>query len=193
MSIIIALLCALSANLDTVCVSASFSMKNIKIPHPSMWLISILSTAGMFVTMLTGETLLQAVPPILLKLTGSLFMLGLGLWFISGHIRNIRKANKKNLISNPENADLDRSGILDLKESAVISIVLTLNNICIGAGAAISNVSTFLTCCFNLVFTYIFLLTGAAFGKSQLSRTCGKYSSLISGILIAVVALASLF
>lgn len=175
--IIAALVLAVSANLDTFSVAVSYGIKKIKIPMASNILISLLTTIGTFLSMEFGLLISDFIPPYIANAIGGICIALIGTWFLIDYFRN------KNKDTIPM-ADSDHSGDISLKEALPLIIALTINNLGVGISGSMAGVSTIYTTAFTFIVTALFLLIGTFAGKTVFGRLFGKYTPLISNILL---------
>ena len=105
---------------------------------------------------------------------------------------NIQKENKDiieslhydDILINNKTADTDGSGNIEAKEAISLALALSINNFALGLGASMSGISIPLTTIFTFIFSILILILGLKIGNSFLSKIFGKYSSLISAIII---------
>ncbi|MCL2322606.1 MAG: sporulation membrane protein YtaF [Oscillospiraceae bacterium] len=192
MRIIITLMFAIAANLDTLGMSIAYGIKNIKFKIYSYFMIAFVSTLGTFISMYIGFTITKFINSSYLSLIGSISLMLIGLWFIKDFfVKNNKKEESvyKDIIVDPSAFDEDNSGDVNFKESLTLSFALTINNLGVGIGASIVGLNIILTSIFTFIVTILLLLIGLAFGKKYLYKKFGKYSPLIAGILIILIAI----
>ncbi|MDR2650201.1 MAG: hypothetical protein LBB94_10865 [Clostridiales bacterium] len=192
MLFLLSALCAVSANLDTITVSSAFGMKKVKISFPAAAAISVISTFGTWISMLSGKLITGKINSAVLSRAGAIVLMGLGVWFIITGIREIRGHDSTPaMLSHPEDADSDHSGVIDLKESTTLAFALTVNNLAVGAAAGAAGLDIKVTTVFTFWATLLAIKLGSEFGRSFLARWLGKYASALSGCVIFLAGLAS--
>ena len=93
------------------------------------------------------------------------------------------------IIKNPSSSDLDKSNVIDSKESLFLGLALSLDSFCIGIGFSMINtfsiIFPLLTSCFQLFF----LSLGIYCGKKlySFSKLPDNIWSTISGILLIMI------
>ena len=92
------------------------------------------------------------------------------------------------ILEKPEIADTNKSGTIEFKESILLSIALALNNVGLGIGASIAGLHIILTTIVTLIITIILIPLGFLCSKKLLNTWIGKSGSLISGILLIILA-----
>ncbi len=199
MLIITALIFALCANIDNFTVGTAYGIKNVKISLESNLLIAIISCIGTFISMYFGKIISSFTPGYFSNILGSSILIILGLWFIMKEQDFFNKkkhndiVNYDNLFINPDRVDADKSGNIDLKESLTLALALTINNFGLGIGASITGLSITYTLIFVFIFSILFIALGDILGKKFLSYNLGKYSNLISSIVIIALGIFNLF
>ncbi|MBP2031840.1 putative sporulation protein YtaF [Clostridium algifaecis] len=146
-----------------------------------------------------GKIITQFVPANLTNLSGSTILILIGIWSILEEFhkkKNIpinREKNSlsklENILSNPENADKDTSGSIDIKESIYLAIALTLNNVGLGIGASIAGLNILFTTVLNLFISIAAITFGYTVGSKYLSNKLGKYAAVISGFIIILLGI----
>ena len=113
---------------------------------------------------------------------------------------NTQKENKDiieslhydDILINNKTADTDGSGNIEVKEAISLALALSVNNFALGLGASMSGISIPLTTIFTFIFSILILILGLKIGNSFLSKIFGKYSGLISAIIIIVMGIFQL-
>ncbi|AZV55592.1 sporulation membrane protein YtaF [Clostridium sp. AWRP] len=196
---------ALSANIDSFTVGISYGIKKMKISPLSTILIALIATAGTFLSMVLGKFLIKFMSENIANVIGSGFLILLGIWFIiDAVIKEHCNENKKlcnaennilpykNLLENPEIADVDNSGYIDVKESIFLAFALTINNVGVGIGASITGINILLATIFTFILSTTGLVSGCVIGSSCLSKFFGKYAPFVSGISIIILGIYEL-
>ena len=151
------LLFAISANIDNLTVGTAYGIKNIKIGAFSNLIIAVISVAGTILSMSLGLVLSHFIPPFIAGIIGSVILIVIGLWFIKGYIfKNcgLHKTTPKEagglnryteILDEPEKADSDSSGDIDIRETIILALALTINNFGLGIGASIAGFNITIT------------------------------------------------
>lgn len=205
MQLISAILFVVSASLDNVIVGIAYGIKNLKISFSKNIIIALISSIGTFLSMLLGHFICLIIPNNYSKFIGSSVFIVLGMWCIiqpflkrntnSTETNSYKTLNEGNLMSyedvmeNPEKADIDNSGNIDLKECFILSFALAINNIGLGIGAGIAGINIELTVLLTLFFSLTAIPLGYYIGNKLLSKALGKYSFIISGLIIIILGI----
>ena len=199
MNLLATILFVLSASFDVFVVAMSYGFKNIKIKPFINFVISFISSLGTFISMEIGLALTNIIPLSVVNILGSIIMLLLGLYCLLDYRKVLKKStNHKDrnlnpsspivILENPEIADTNKSGTIEFKESILLSIALALNNVGLGIGASIAGLHIILTTIVTLIITIILIPLGFLCSKKLLNTWIGKSGSLISGILLIILA-----
>ena len=199
MNLLATILFVLSASFDVFVVAMSYGFKNIKIKPFINFVISFISSLGTFISMEIGLALTNIIPLSVVNILGSIIMLLLGLYCLLDYRKVLKKStNHKDrnlnpsspivILEKPEIADTNKSGTIEFKESILLSIALALNNVGLGIGASIAGLHIILTTIVTLIITIILIPLGFLCSKKLLNTWIGKSGSLISGILLNILA-----
>ena len=199
MNLLATILFVLSASFDVFVVAMSYGFNNIKIKPFINFVISFISSLGTFISMEIGLALTNIIPLSVVNILGSIIMLLLGLYCLLDYRKVLKKStNHKDrnlnpsspivILEKPEIADTNKSGTIEFKESILLSIALALNNVGLGIGASIAGLHIILTTIVTLIITIILIPLGFLCSKKLLNTWIGKSGSLISGILLIILA-----
>jgi len=199
MQILSAILFVLSASTDNFVVCLCYGIKKIKINLSINFLIAIISSVGTVISMELGNLIATFVPNNFTRILGGTILILIGLWAIISEFTENKKSSKtteksslsniEDILSNPENADKDTSGSIDLKESFSLAIALALNNMGLGIGASIAGLNIILTTILTFFISIITISLGLTIGNKYLSKKLGKYAAVISGLIIILLGI----
>lgn len=198
MQILSTILFVLSASTDNFVVGLSYGIKKIRIIPSINIFIAAISALGTMLSMEFGKLIINFLPNGLTNMLGSLILIAIGLWSILGEFRSIKKTTFKeennlsklgDILNNPESADKDTSGNIDLKESSSLAVALALNNMGLGIGASITGLNVVFTSILTFFISIITISLGLTLGNKYLSKTLGKYASIISGLVIILLGI----
>lgn len=203
------LLFVISSSLDNFVVGLSYGVKRISISYFNNFIIAFISGLGTLSAMLLGSFFSLYIPEKLSNYIGCALLILLGVYFLSDFFglkisKMFFKRKKSNnskqkldfydeILKHPELADKDNSHNIEFKESIILGIALSLNNIGLGVGASIIGLNLYLTSLLSIVFSMIFIQAGYYIGESIFSSIFKKYAGLISGIIILFLGLYMLF
>jgi putative Mn2+ efflux pump MntP len=90
----------------------------------------------------------------------------------------------ESFLENPERADKDQSGYIDVKESIALAFGLTINNLGSGVGAGISGLSIVLTAVLTFAFSLLAIIGGYFMGDRLTAKMTGIWTGILSGLLV---------
>ena len=197
--ILTAILFSISSNLDNMVIGIAYGIKNIQIRFLSNILIAFITTLGTFISMHIGNLITQFISINIANMIGSSIIILLGFYFLIQSSINIYHNNQEinmislkdsnNMLKYAENSDKDNSLYIDIKEAITVGIGLTLNNVGTGIAASIAGVNLFSTLLFTFIFSISFIYIGILLGNKILGRVLGKFSPLISGIILILLGI----
>ena len=196
------LLFVVSANVDNLIVCIAYGTKKIKIGFCCNLLIAFITAVGTYISMVIGLTVVKVLPEYLANAAGSIILILIGLWItkdffwkpkkISHEQTEMNLTNCNQILQEPEKADSDHSGTIDLKESFFLALALTINNFGLGIGASLTGLSILTTVACTFVFSLISIPIGCHIGKKCLSTFGEKYVQLVSGLVIILMGVYEL-
>ncbi|MBF2000624.1 MAG: sporulation membrane protein YtaF [Synechococcales cyanobacterium M58_A2018_015] len=96
-------------------------------------------------------------------------------------------------LDNPEKADRDYSGAIDVRESIALAFGLTLNNLTVGVGAGIAGFPANLTTLLTFVLSVLAITLGYRLGRQSRLKLSGQWAGLLSSLLILFTGLYEYF
>ncbi|MGL4990841.1 MAG: sporulation membrane protein YtaF [Sarcina sp.] len=199
MALIPIILFVFSASIDSFVVAFAYGSRNIKIGIASNFLIAAVTAIGTFLSMLVGKLFIDKIPLNIANLIGAFILFLLGIYFIVDYKKSkyIKKPEEfcegkqchKAILKFPEVADTNNSGNIEVSESIALATALTLNNISLGIAASITGLDIYLTTLVTFVISILFIWLGFFLSKHTLNKFIADKGSLISGIIILILAL----
>jgi putative sporulation protein YtaF len=189
------ILFVISASLDNFIVGLSYGVKKIQINLFNNFIIAFLSGTFTVVSMLAGKLLTHIIPIKTSVYIGSGLLILLGAYFVFNSIKQKYRAYHKKsdcnkidiydeFLRHPEIVDANNSSTIDLKESIILGIALSMNNFGLGIGASIIGLNIILCTILSFVFSMAFIQFGYQIGDSILSKFIRTYAEPISGLII---------
>lgn len=210
-------LLAMSLSLDALGVGIAYGLRRIKIPLLPKLVICFFSILYSEAALMLGKSLSMAIPPLAGKLIGITILLGMGVWIIIQALvkkenpsLNEAYVNKEvtlikivikslgitiQVIKDPKEGDIDRSGTIDIKESVLLGLALSVDAIGVGIGSALAGFSSSLIPFAIGLFQLGFLYIGAYFGEkfALIGSINKKVLSLLPGILLISLAIIRIY
>ncbi|TPG69266.1 sporulation membrane protein YtaF [Brevibacillus laterosporus] len=206
---------AVSSSLDNFGVGISYGIRNVRIGFLSNCVIAgicfILSEIGIYF----GQLLSAILPGILPVLIGALFLFVIGIRIIllavprkqrsmamatSSEVGVSTKSIKgiKGILKNPEEVDFDKSGEIGIGEACILGIALAANAVTNGLSAGLIGLSPHAISITAAIGSFITVWAGVALGGKVASVriasfTLGQFGTIISGVMLLVIAVNTLF
>lgn len=187
---------ALGNNLDNAGVGIAYGIARIRLPFLSnLWIaiITFLITGSAVIFGIKVSTLLS--PPAA-KLLSAVVLCGLGLWLLLPALANRRKQETTEqrpsmlaVLTDPQQADRDRSRQIDLQEATLLGMALSINNIGGGMSAGLVHLSILWTALFSAVISFLVLWLGGWAGRRLAATRLGDYAQVLAGVLLIVIGL----
>ena len=213
---------SVSSNIDGFAVAVAYGIKKVRISSSANLLIAIISSLGTFLSMSIGEMISGYLPRSVANTLGSGVLITIGLWGIWETIREERKDRRSKTydsqsshilrddflrqrpfdhgdfsyttyIENPQKADTDKSGVIDAKESIVLALSLTINNIGGGIGAGISGLSVPFVTALTFILSLLAIVIGYYLGNKFSAKTPKTLAGLLSSCLIILIEIYEYF
>lgn len=182
MHILSSFLFGISANTDNFVVGVSYGMKKIKIDLASNLLIALINLAGTVLSMSAGKAVFHFIPVNLSNMIGSIILILIGCFTILKPL--LARNDSDGILEHPEKADMDNSKSIEIKESVVLALALTINNIGLGIGASITGLNIAITAIFTVIIGLATIMLGYSLGSRFLSKAFGRSTAILSGLLI---------
>lgn len=203
------ILFALALNLDSFVSGVAYGARQIKVPLLSLFIISLISSVVICVSMLGGRVLLAFIPAIAARRFGGILLLLIGLWVLyqarrgrSGtetataqdnslqkmikiHIRPLGLVIQ--ILREPARADLDSSGVISPRESLILGVALAMDAFGAGFSFSLLGFSTAVTAPLigigQFFLTYLGILAGRTLTATKIAR---QLTALPGFILISI-------
>jgi len=181
MHIFSAVLYAVSANIDALSIGIAYGIKKTHINHQNNFMIAFITMIGTYGAMRFGHFLTNYISLSLADFLGSSLLLLIGIYTVVKSLKECDEIIVTNHLSAVKN--------ISLKETLVLSLVLTINNVALGIGASITGMPELITSLTTFVCSYVFIGTGQKFKRLNFK---GKYADIISGIILIILGLYEL-
>ena len=201
-------LLAFALSMDALVSGFAYGTNRIKIPLISAFVVSVICSLILAVSLFAGSLLNPFIPENLCIIISfaTLFILGIIKLFDSTTKSIIRKHSGLNtelkfsvfnlgiilnIYANPQNADFDKSRGLSPKEAFFLALALSLDGLGVGFGAALADVNPVYTVLFSLITNIICVLLGFQLGY-RLSSRLSPNLSWIGGLILITLAFTKL-
>ncbi|MCR4440800.1 MAG: sporulation membrane protein YtaF [Peptococcaceae bacterium] len=195
---------SLALSLDGLGVGLSYGLQKIKIRVLSFAVICLSSAAAVAVSMLAGSAVASFLPAWLASIAGGLFLIVLGGWIIMQnfilylvpariyHFRLPGLGLAISILKEPAEADLDRSGTIELKEAALLGAALAMDALGAGFGAALSGFDPFWTPVVVAASKFLLVSLGLFIGKNFAAGGLRNELCLLPGGIILLLGVTKL-
>lgn len=209
---------AVSLSLDALVVGMVYGIRRVKIPLISKLIICFFSILYSGIALIIGKSLSAILPSYLSKIVGVVILVTMGVWIIIHTLLNgedekipAGRTDNKNktlikiaikslgitiqVIKNPVEGDIDKSGSIDTPESILLGLALSVDAIGAGIGSALAGFSSVIIPFSVGLFQLSFLYAGTGFGKklTVLQKLDKKVLSLLPGILFIFLAILRVY
>ncbi|TQS74876.1 sporulation membrane protein YtaF [Ornithinibacillus gellani] len=166
----------IAVSLDSFGVGIAYGMQKIHVPWLAMGIIMCCSGVIVFLSMTVGHVLNTFISASFTKWIGGFILIAIGLFSFVNSLRSQRKTNSKEqshssgmqhfktVLTAPDQADLDHSGIITAGEALLLGAALALDAFGAGIGAAIIGypplITAFSVACMSGIFLHMGMCTG---------------------------------
>ena len=166
------ILLAFSVSIDSLGIGITYGIRNAKILFWSRFILFLMSIFFTYSSLIIGKIISSILSEFITKIISSSILIVLGLI----------------IIIDPIPFDLDHSKAIDIKESILLSIALSLDSICAGIGSSIGGYSSSYFPYLVAIFQLVFMSVGMFIGKKIIYHIniSDKIWNFISGIIIII-------
>lgn len=201
MHLISSILFAFSANIDAFIVGMSCGIKKDHISIIGNIVISLITLTGTVFSITAGLTVLPLLPHWAEQVCGSSILILLGLYYIIKYFVFLIKSRKTSTApqippksdSSAESNEKEKSRNLSCKDTVMLGIALSVNNMGMGIGASITGMSLLPTSLFTFLFSVLLLFAGNHVGESRIFQAVKQYSDPLSGFILIALGIYELF
>ncbi len=206
----------ISLSLDALGVGFVYGLRKTRIPIGSKLIICLLSMMYSCIALAIGKSLSTVLSPGISKLIGVGILIFMGLWIIiQACIKKPQKGISDNpvitrnetlfkivikslgitiqVVRNPIEGDIDKSGVIDVFESILLGLALSIDAIGVGIGSALSGFHSAAIPPTVGLCQLAFLYSGTYLGEKFADNTSGKISkrflAFLPGVLLISLAL----
>ena len=198
---------ALSSSLDNLGVGISYGIRKIRISLFSNSIISIVCFLFSFSGILFGKWISTVIPGILPILISVFILFAIGFRIIWLSIPRKQQKEEKEItelkgfsaiLQNPESVDFDKSKDIGIIEALVLGVALSANALVNGLSAGLLGYSPLVISLAAAIGSFLAVWIGAKLGQKAAdiqigSFKLGQFGTLISGILLMLIAIKCFF
>ncbi|ETI66669.1 sporulation membrane protein YtaF [Neobacillus vireti] len=210
MAWLIILAFAVSSSIDNLGVGISYGIRKIHIRLGPNILIGIICFLMSMAGISFGVWLSKILPGILPVIFGAVILFIIGIRIIllakprkrgTSKVKNEdgeQPSSIKGILRNPEIADTDKSGEIGWGEAIILGIALSANALTNGLGAGLLGLSPLAISLTAAIGSIVSVWAGVNLGSKLASVrigsfTVGQFGTIISGVLILVIAFTTFF
>lgn len=207
------ILLAISSSLDNLVIGITYGIKNIHIKFSINIIIALIVTLGTFISMALGAFLCNFIPIYICNHIGAGLLIIVGIYMgisffkeqkelkelkesklysLDNTTNMIESLNYDDILNCNKTADINHSGNIEFKEAISLALALSINNFSLGLGTSMSGINITLATFFTFIFSILTIIIGLKIGNSFLSKIFGKYSGLLSSIIIILMGIFQL-
>jgi len=205
---------AISANFDNVGVGVAYGIRGACVPFLANFIIAVINSGGTAVSMMAGMSIARIFDARMSGVVGGLILMSIGIWAVFRSMRHLdvtisiedelhQRLGRLSgmtmprriweMISNPFVAHPDCKEVMGLVESLVIGLGLTMTNVVTGLAAGMIGLDVILLTLVTMVFSMVAIWVGTCAGNSRAFRWVGRYSGVVSGLLLLCVGILEVF
>jgi putative sporulation protein YtaF len=200
---------AFSSSIDNFGVGITYGIRGIKVGLLANLIISIIAFIFSEAGIVSGQYISKVFPGTLSNVIGAFFLLVIGLRIV---LLTFPRKNKQiiinnddesvtnivtNFLSSPEKADVDHSGDISSFEAIILGTAVSMNALTNGLGVGLIGLSPFAISIAASIFSFLAIWLGVLLGKKVANVkiggwSLGQFSSIISGIILVLIAIHNL-
>jgi putative sporulation protein YtaF len=192
--ILFTVLIALTNSIDNLGAWIAFSLKGIKVANLiNLWisfLTFVISTAAAY----AGSLLPGAIDGRACAWISMALFVSMGAWFIAEPVIKRRKRRREgrgliNILENPEEADINRSKDIDIREATLLGIALSINNMGGSFSAGVIGLNPWLIGGLSAAANFGALWVGRRVSAFFQRFRLGDAACLISGAILILIGI----
>ncbi|WP_371873342.1 sporulation membrane protein YtaF [Lysinibacillus sp. Ag94] len=197
-----------SSSIDNLGVGLSYGIRKINVRFDKNILISIICFLMSMAGITFGVWLSKILPGMLPVVIGAILLCIIGIRIIllakprkqetSKENKNNANNNVQDILRNPEEAQFNKSGEIGWGEAVLLGIALAANALTNGVGAGLLGLSPLVISILAAIGSFITVWLGVKLGSKVAdvrigSFTVGQFGTIISGVMLIIIAFAAFF
>jgi len=192
----------LAVSLDGFGVGITYGMRTIKMTLPALIIIMCCSGTIVLLSMSLGQMIKQFISPTFTDILGGIIFILLGSFVLGSHLKKkfqivfFKKHPFKpftSILSEPQEADADKSGVISSGEAVVLGIALAMDAFGAGFASAMIGYSPFIMATLIALMSGLFLYTGIKTGLILAKYKALEKLTYLPPILLIGIGLFNLF
>ncbi len=211
-NLIILLMIALAANLDNFGIGTAYGIAKRRISNGSNFVIALLAIGLTYAAMAFGKILVLIMPSRVANLVGALVIVLVGIWIYweaplsrllqryynrllhrwRSFAESLSGQSSPGITPLPQSSPPVKLQRVNLRETLVLGVSLTLNAMAGGLGASLSGHNPITTSLAVGVFSYITIDLGQALAGTYLSKRLGALAPKAAGLMLVAIGIYEL-
>lgn len=192
MGIFMIVLITLAATADSFIIAFNYGIKKVIISTSSNLFISIFCLLGTLISMLIGKFLGGLVTVHTANILGSVVLLGFSIYMLKNALF-ASEEDSHQYTQDPTAVDKDNSKVIEFRESFLIGLLLSINNMGMGIGAGITGMPILITSLVCAGASFLFIKIGCVFGNHIVSSKISRILEVISAVFVLVLGVLGFF
>jgi putative sporulation protein YtaF len=192
MGILMIVFLTLAATADSFIIAFNYGVKKVIISNSSNFFISILCLLGTLISMFIGKTLGGLISVHLADIIGSFVLICLAVYMLYNSLHT-NGEDSHQYTKDPAAVDKDNDKVIELRESLLIGIFLSVNNMGMGIGAGIAGMPVSITPLICAAASFIFINAGCVAGRHITSKELSKTLEVLSAVLVLLLGFLGFF
>ena len=195
----------IAISLDGFGVGITYGIRKIHVPLLALTIIMLCSGVVVFVSMTIGKLLSNLITPHGAEILGGIILIALGIFSFWNIHRSNSKPEKsisvsshnkldtiKTILTTPDQADLDYSGVISANEALLLGLALALDAFGAGIGASMLGYSPILTPLLIAIMSGLFLKSGIRLGLYFSTNKQLERLKFIPPLLLIVLGISNM-
>jgi putative sporulation protein YtaF len=197
---------AVASSVDNFGVGLSYGIRNIKLGISANAIIALICFIFSMASTFVGNWLSLVLPGIMPIVAGAVLIFFIGLRIVllapqktgDRSVADFNDTNIDAILRHPEIADRDNSGEISRREAILLGIALSANALTNGLGAGLLLCTAVTLSFITAAGSFISLWGGVRLGKKAAAIhigtfNLGDFSTLLSGIILILIAIKTVF
>jgi putative sporulation protein YtaF len=189
---------ALTNNLDNIGVRIAYTIRGIKISTVINIWISVITFVISYFAAYSGTVMSEYLGKKWSSLLTMILLSGIGSYMIyrqylkrmcQGEFGQDNKKGICHILLKPENADLDNSKHIDLKEATLLGIALSINNVGGGVSAGMIGLNPLWVGLLSAMLSFLILWAGNYMAEFFIKWNLSNKATIAAGILLIAIGI----
>jgi putative sporulation protein YtaF len=190
------ILIGIASNLDNAGVGIAYGVRGIRISHVANFMIAAISFFMTLLSGVAGAWISMYISTLASHLIGAFVIVSVGIYVLYQPFRKLIKTEShsnenifQRILRQPEEADLDHSKTISLRESILLGSALGINALAGGFDAGVTHLNVGSTSIAVGFFSFVVLGLTDYIGRNYIAVKFDRLATILSGILLIVIGL----